>query len=227
MDTIPCEDIVDGTPFTIPGGPKRANPDSIKDRWVQFVYCMDLSQAQGDEEPGNAFGAWCMWGLPITHCAQIDDDRGDDLICVSILNRVYFLDHTVYRDEWAPNEFAPIYKMMRIGPIPSAEADVPKGGWNPNSIKRFVEFFFPVKERASQGALSRWRISVAEQDREGPTQKITMRQASQRMKIGMTTQGKKFVVTLEHAANEPIEIDHWQAVWDDIGVRIRCSPRVL
>ena len=227
MALIPCTDFVESVPALVPGRPRRANPDAIKDRWCQFVACFDLSPLQGDESANDYEVAWCVWDLPITHSCQIDDDKGDDLICVSIMDRVYYLDHNAYRDEWNWNEYAPIYKMMRIGPIPSSEDEVPRGAWNPDSLKRFQEFFFPIKHRATQGQLSRWRVSVAEMDREGPTQKITMRQSSQRMKIGIWTAGKKFVVTLEHAANEPIDIDYWRAVWDDIGIRVRCSPRVL
>lgn len=227
MDLIPCTDFVESVPAIIPGRPKRANPDAILDRWAQFVACYDLSPLQGDESADEYEVAWVMWDLAITHSAQIDDDRGNDLICVSIMDRIYFLDHNVYRDEYNWNEFVPIYKMMRIGPIPSMQEEVPKGAWNINSLKRFRGFMFPIKQRATQGQLSRWRVSVAEFNREGPTQKIGMYQSSQRMKVGMTTQGKAFVVTLEHAANEPVDMDSWSALWDDIGERVARSKRVL
>lgn len=228
MAAIPCSDFVDGTIPVVPGRPKRANPDSIRDRFCQFVCSMDLSPLVGDETVSeNKAVAWSLWDIPISHACQIDDDRGDDLICVSITNRIYFFDHKQYRDEWDWNEFAPIYKMMRIGPIPSSPDEVPKGSWNPSSIKRFSQLQFPVKDARTQGALSRWRISVGEWNREEETTKVAMRQSSQRMNVKIAAQGKAFVVTLEHAANEPVEMDHWQAVWDDIGMRVRRSQRIL
>lgn len=215
MAAIPCEDFYVTVPRTVPGRVKRTNPDAIADRWTPFIYSMDLSPEAGDEDIGNQYGAWSLWDLPVSHCAQIDDDNGNDLIVVAIIDRLYVLDWTRHRDEWAPNSFAPIYRMLRIGPIPSSPDDVQaRGGFAIDSVKRFREFEWTVPYAPEAQGQSKWRVSVAEWERE-PQQRITIRQARQRMRVRCALRGTAFVVTLEHAANEPFTITSWKAKWDE------------
>lgn len=225
MAAIPCEDFYSGVPDTVPGRPKRTNPDAIKDRWTPLVYSMDLSPEQGDEDIGNQYGGWSMWDLPVSHCAQIDDDNGDDLIVVAIVDRLYKLDWTKHRDEWAPNTYAPIYRMVRIGPLPSSPEDAPKGSFTLDTVKRFREFEWNNPFPASAQAQSKWRVSVAEWEREF-NQKVTIRAGGERMRVPCALRGTSFVVTLEHAANEPFAITGWKASWDETGRPWRESQRV-
>lgn len=223
MDAIPCADFFVETIDVVPVRIKRTDPDAIADRWANFVYNMDLTpptgdpgQSAGEIDTGN--GAWSLWDLPVTHAAQIDDENGDDLVCVASGDRVYWLDWNTYRDEWAPNTYAPIYRMLSIGPIPSSEKDV--GDLDLDVVKQFVEFQFSLRDAPTAGDLSRWRISVAEWDHVDSTQRIVERRGAQRMRARVAAQGRSFVVRLEHAANEPVRIEHWTAMWRPLGRRI-------
>jgi len=219
MAAIPCQDFYKDVPGIIPKRIKRTNPDSIADRYANLVYSMDLSPLPGDEEIGNQMGAWTLWDLPVTHAAQIDDDNGDDLICVAILNRVYYLSRKAYADEWLHNTFAPIYRMVMLGPIPSTEDDSSKGGYDLEEMKRFLEFQFKLQDAPEAGPLSKWRISVGEWENEGATYVVTTREGARDMRARVAVKGRSFIVRLEHAAEEPIHIGHWQAFWQKLGRR--------
>lgn len=224
MAAIPCTDYYTEDIGVVPVRIKRTNPDSLLDRWTPLVYSMDLSPLPDDDELGNQLGAWSMWDLPASHSAQYIDERGNDLVCIAIIDRVYWLDWNRYRDEWAPNTFAPIYRMLRIGPIPATRDDAPKG-YSLDVWKRFREFSFALRDAPESWDDSKWRVSAAEWDRND--WRMTMRQGRQRMRIPLVTRGRSFVVRLEHAADEPVRIEHWQAKWDMVGKRIPQSPRVL
>ena len=234
MAAIVCGDYFEGIPGLIPSRPKRTNPDAIENRWANFVYSMDLSPTPEDDELGNAYGAWSLWDLPVSHAAQIDDDRGDDLITVAILNRVYVLDWTRFRDEWGWNAYKPIYRMMRLGPIPASKDDTEGGdAYRLDHVKRFRELLFNVKDGATalmpatDISSSKWRITVAEWDNEDATFRRGMREGARRVRFQTAVRGQSFVVTLEHAANEQTRIDYWQAQWDILGPRIRTNRKTL
>lgn len=215
MALIPCTDYFEDQQDFVPARIKRTNPDALRDRWANFAYAMDLSPLQDDDKLGNQYGAWSMWDLPVTHCAQYVDARGNDFIVVAIIDRVYILDWTRYRDEWMHNTFAPIYRMLTIGPIPSSQNDAPKG-YALDAVKRFRELQFSLRDAPETGNESKWRISVGEYDNE-TTYKITMRAARKRMRAPISVKGTSFTVRLEHAANEPIRLGHWLAKWDMLG----------
>jgi len=213
MALIPCTDFFSDAQLGVPTRIKRTNPDSIKDRWANFVYSMDLSPLQNDDELGNQYGAWSLWDLPVTHATQFVDDRGNDLVVVAIIDRVYALDWKRYADEWMHNTWAPIYRMLTIGPVPSSLDDAPKG-YELDSLKRFREIQFSLRDPIASGNESVWRVSVGEYDNEDDTYRVTMRAGSRRMRVPCALKGSAFTVRLEHAADEPVRITHWLAKWD-------------
>jgi hypothetical protein len=223
MVMIPCTDFYEDETEFVPVRIKRTNPDSIRDRWANFFYSMDLSPLQDDDALGNQYGAWSLGDIPATHCAQYIDDRGNDLIVVAIIDRVYILDWTRNADEWLHNSWAPIYQMCVIGPLPSSKDDAPKG-YALDILKRFRELQFSNRDGPNSGINSKWRVSVAEWDVE-EGYKITVRQATKRMRIPVAKKGRSFMVRLEHAADEPIRIEHFQAKWDMLGPRFKNSKR--
>lgn len=223
MALIPCTDFYEDDTGSVPVRIKRTNPDAIRDRWANFCYAMDLSPLQDDDKLGNQYGAWSLWDLPVTHAAQYVDDRGNDFIVVAIVDRVYILDWKRYRDEWLHNTYAPIYRMLTIGPIPSSKDDAPKG-YALDALKRFREWQFSLRDEPEAGQEAKWRISVGEYDKES-TYKITMRASRKRMRAPISVKGTAFTVRLEHAANEPIHIGHWLAKWDMLGRPVSHSRR--
>lgn len=221
MAFIPCTDfIVEEVPI-VPKRIKRTNPDSLANRYANFMFHMDLSPEQKDEA-GAGIGAWSLWDVPTSHVSQIDDDRGEDLITFSIMDRVYWFDWRRYVDEWYWNAFAPIDRLVRFGPIPSNEnASIPTGGYDLSKLKRFREFEFSLADGPTGAAQAEWRVTVAEWNREQRTERSGTRKTASRMRIHITTKGSLgFVVTLEHHANEPVRIEHWRAAWDVVGARI-------
>jgi hypothetical protein len=226
MATIPCTDYFDSIVRLVPTRIKRTNPNSIKDRWANFCYSMDLSPQPDDDEIGNQYGAWSLWDLPVTHCAQYVDEAGNDLIVVAIGNRVYKLDWTKYRDEWEHNTFAPIYRMIQIGPIPHAKDEVAvRGGYDPRVLKRLREFQWSLVDAPESGNDSKWRVSVGVFNREDETWRVGMRAAKRDMRLKTAVKGLAFAVRLEHCANEPMQITNWSAEWDMLGRRTKASRR--
>lgn len=228
MALIPCVDFYEEDIGTIPGRIKRTNPDSIRDRWAWFMYSMDLSPLPGDEDLGNQLGAWSLWDIPSSHAAQIEDDRGNDLVTVAVVNRIYALDWTRYRDEWHENTYGPIYRMLRFGPIPYNSADVEgRGAYALNVLKRFREIQFALKHAPEAGSQSMWRISVGEFEREEETWRIGVRDSRQLMRAMIAVKGRAFTVRLENSANDPLHLEHWYAGWDVLGKRLPQSRRTL
>jgi len=221
MAAIPCEDYVTDDVPVVPKRIRRTNPDALANRWANFVFSMDLSPEQRDPT-GAGFGAWSLWDIPASHATKIDDDRGEDMIVVSVLDRVYWLDWRRYIDEWFWNAYAPIRRMVRIGPIPSnPTSTLPTGGYDVSMLKRFREFEFSLKDGPTGAAGAIWRVTVAEWDRENETARTAQRATASRMRTRITTKGRTFIVTLEHSANEPVHIEHWRAAWDIVGHRLR------
>lgn len=224
MAAIPCSDFFSNPIGSVPVRIKRTNPDSIKDRWTPFVATFDLVSTTNDDDPQGDFIAWSMWDVPASHSCQYVDERGNDLICVAIVDRVYFFDWDRTRDEWAPNTFAPIYRMLRIGPVPYSRDSAP-AGYSLDVWKRFRAFEFALKDAPQSGDDSKWRVSVSEWDQENWT--VTMRAGTQRMRVPIVSRGRSFVVRLEHSADEPVRIEHWQAKWNMLGKRIPNSRRTV
>lgn len=225
MAAIPCPDfITDPAPLV----PKRivcTNRTCLADRFVNFVASLDLSPDQKDEA-GTGVLAWSLWDIPASFAAQIDDDRGEDLIALSIKDNLFWLDWDRYQDEWTWNGFAPINRMVRFGPIPSNENETSKGGYDLSSLKRFREFQWELESGNTGAPQPFWTIKVAEWRNEDTTERSGVRRTTSRMRARIATKGKAFVVTLEHSANEPCSSVAWHAEWDDLGKRIRESTVV-
>jgi len=222
MAAIPCPDFVTDPAPVVPARITCTNRTCIENRFVAFVFSIDLAYNQ-HEQLGAGIGAWSLWDLPVSHTSQIDDDRGEDLIVVSIMDKLYWLDYTRYKDEWDWNTFAPIYRMLRIGPIPYNEQATEKGGYDLDQVKRFREFQWSLADGATGAAQAIWTVRVVEFQREAATTRSTTRRTNTRMRAQIATKGKAFIVTLEHQADEPINITDWVAKWDVIGRRIRES----
>jgi hypothetical protein len=220
-DPIPCGDYVFDGVGQLPKRPERANPDSLKNRWGNFVFSMDLSPEQKDEL-GAGIGAWSMWDIPSSNAAQIDDENGDDLITLSVQDNVYWLDWGRNQDEWGFNEFAPIHRLIRFGPLPSNEAaTIPAGGYDPSKNKRLQEFQFSLRDAPIGAPGAKFTITVAEWNREDRTARTGQRKTAQRMRFQTAVKGVSFIVTVEHSSNEAMRIENWRAMWDTLGHRIR------
>lgn len=221
MAAIPCSDFVAEDVPLAPKRIERTNPDALANRWVWFMASLDLSAEQKDAA-GAGILAWSLWDIPSSHAAQIDDDRGEDLIAVSIMDNVYWLDWRRYQDEWGWNAFAPIHRLLRVGPLPSSDSStIPTGGYDLSKLKRFREFEFSLKDGPTGAPQAVWTVTVAEWDREERTQRSGRRRTASRMRTRLSTKGRSFVVTLEHSANEPVRIEHWRAAWDVVGHRLK------
>lgn len=224
MAAIPCVDYIVDSPGTVPKRPKRANPDAIRNRYVNFVGSMDLSPEQNDDI-GAGVMAWSIWDIPAAHACQIDDDRGEDLICVAVQDNVYWLDWRRYKDEWDYNAFAPIEQLIRIGPLPSNETVTGTGGYDLSTVKRFHSLEFGLKDGALGVPGAQWWITVGEWENEEATSRTAIRKTVGRMRARVATKGRSFIVTLEHTAAEPVHITYWYAMWQVLGRRIRESGR--
>ena len=221
MAAIPCQDYVSDAPGIVPKRISRTNPDALRNRWVNFILSLDLSPEQKDAL-GEGVGAWSLWDVPATHCAQIDDDRGEDLIAFSIMDNVFWFDWTRTQDEWTWNAFAPIHHLIRIGPLPSNPTETqPQGGFDLAALKRMVEFTFTLKDGDTGAPGAIWTVTVGEWDREEATSRTGQRATAERMRTQISVKGRAFIITLEHSANEPVHIDHWHAAWDLVGRRVR------
>lgn len=221
MAAIPCEDFIEEDVPAVPKRIDRTNPDALANRWANFIFSMDLSAEQNDQL-GAGVGAWSLWDVPTSHVSQIDDERGEDLITCAVLDRIYWFDWHRDQDEWFHNAFAPIHRLLRIGPIPSNDqVTFPAGGYDLSKLKRFREFEFSLKDGPIGAAGAVWRVTVAEWDRESQTARSGSRRTASRMRTRISTKGRSFIVTLEHSANEPVHIEHWRAAWDVVGHRLR------
>jgi len=228
MAAIVCADFVTDPAPPIPKRVTCTHRTCLANRWANFVFSMDLSPDQKDEA-GAGVGAWSLWDIPCSNACQIDDDRGEDLICLAVLNRVYWLDWDRYRDEFAWNAFTPINRRIRLGPIPSTQQAVDGQyrstlkGYDLSKLKRFREFQWSLEDGSTRAPGAFWTVTVGEWNNEDNTSRSTVRRTDGRMRAKVVTKGRTFVVTLEHSANEPVRIEHWEAMWDVLGPRIRES----
>lgn len=215
-----CSDIYATVIGLIPKRITRVNPDAVKDRWVNYVYTMDLTPDPADDTTANPYGAWSVWDIPANIAAQIDDERGDDLIIVAIANRVYQLDWTRFRDEYNWGAYSAIHRLLRIGPIPMQPNDLDQGrGYDPRVLKRFAAFLFSLRH-APTDRNTKYRIAVE------PWNDETKRRSGERVtqqhnKAKVAVRGYAFTVELYHAANEQFSLANWEAVWEPLGVRVK------
>lgn len=220
MAQIPCTDyITDPVPIK-PETITCTERTCLKNRFAAFCMSMDLSPEQKDAV-GAGVVAWTLWDLPALHAAQIDDDRGEDLITIAIQDRIYYLDYERNKDEWNWNAYAPIPRLVRFGPIPANQEVTSQEGYDLSMIKRFREFFFSLDDGATGAGGAFWEISVGEWNREQQTTRTTTRRTTHRMRTRLSTKGRAFVVTLRHSADEPVNISDWRAEWDVLGDRAR------
>lgn len=210
-EAIICGDYYEGFPPPTPARVLCSRGHCIENRWVVLVYSMDLSEEVGDEELGNVYGGWSVWDLPSHRATQIDDDDGSDIVTVAIDKRIYILDYTRYRDEWAHNAYKPVYRVLAVGPIPSEPDDV-KPELRTDRMKRLREFAWNMTS-APVSTLSKFRVTVREWLRD-VNQRITVRAGRQHMRVRTAVKGQAFSVRIEHAADEPFTIEHWSAAWD-------------
>ncbi len=177
---------------------------------------------------GAGVGAWSLWDIPSSNAAQIDDDNGNDLIAISVQDNVYWLDWDRNQDEWGWNAFAPIHRVIRIGPLPSNEnASVPTGGYDLSKNKRLREFQWSLRNVPTGVGGAQWTVTVTEWNREDRTARSGIRRTAQRMRFKTSVKGVSFIVMLEHSANEPVRLENWRALWDVLGHRIRESEIVI
>lgn len=221
MAQIPCGDYVTPPVAVVPKRIVCTTRTCVQNRFVAFVASLDLAPQQSDELGGTV--AWSLWDIPASHAAQIDDDRGEDLIVVSIADKVYWLDDSRYRDEWGWNSFAPIYRMVRFGPIPSNITTTQTKGYDLDKVKRFREFQWTLADGATGAPEPYWTVSVGDIHRESKTTRSTQRRTTSRMRAQVAVKGRAFMVTLEHSANEPVNITNWLAKWDVLGTRVKES----
>lgn len=219
-----CGEFYSGNMQLLPPRIKRANPDALEDRWVTYNYSMDLTPEPGDDEFGNAYGAWAIWDLPVATAAQIDDDRGDDFVTVSINDRIYVLDYERFSDEYNWDVRTSIYRLLKLGPIPaSSEPGDGAGGYDPFTVKRFRELTFRLTQEPADLDGSRYRISVEEFDNEGKLRQ-GVRETAQRNLAKVALMAADFAVTIEHCADEQFSLRSWQAKWDDVKRPFKNSP---
>lgn len=222
MAIIPCTDFVRDPSPIIPTRPKRTNPNAIYNRWANFVASLDLSPTQSDDV-GAGVLAWTLWDIPTSHCSQIDDDTGEDLITLSVQDNIFWLDWRRYQDEWDWNAFAPINHFIRFAPIPANVEATERGGYDLTDVKRFREFSWSLRDGATGAPAAYWWVTVGERDNEEQTSRTAVRRTFKRMRAKVAVTGQAFVVTLEHSANEPVNIESYTAEWDTIGRRVRQS----
>lgn len=222
MAAIPCPDYVRDPVSAVPARIVCTSRTCITNRFVNFIFSIDLAHSQNDAV-GAGVGAWSLWDIPASHAAQIDDDRGEDLICLSVMDKVYWLDYERWVDEWDWNSFAPIYAMVRFGPIPYNVESTQAGGYDLTQVKRFREFQWTLADGATGAPEAFWTVTVSDFQREAVSARSAVRRTTTRMRAQVAVKGRAFIVMLEHTANEPINITDWTAKWDIIGNRIRES----
>lgn len=225
MAAIPCPDFITDPVPTVPTRITCTERTCLANRFAGFCASMDLAP-QLKDDVGAGVLAWSLWDPPALHADQIDDDRGEDLICIAIQDRIYWFDYARYKDEWNWNAFAPIHRVLAIGPIPSNQNVTSTDGYDLDQVKRLREFTFSLKEGASGAPGAFWEISAGEWDREDKTTRTTRRRTTHRMRTRFATKGKAFIITLRHQANEPITINDWYAEWDVLGKRIKQAGKV-
>lgn len=216
-----CGEFYVGNMQLIPPRIKRTNPDALEDRWVNYIYSMDISPEPGDDQLGNPLGAWSIWDLPVATTAQVDDDRGDDFITVSIDDRIYVLDWDRFYDEYNWDVKTDIYRLYKIGPLPSNAEDAGKD-YTPHMMKRFREIAFKLTE-APTDSQSKYRVTVEEFNNESRMRQ-GVRTTLQKNRGQVSLVAADFAVTIEHVAHEQFSPVAWEVEWDAIRRPWRTNP---
>lgn len=190
-----------------------------KNRWVNFVYSLNLTPDPSDNDPASALGAWSMWDLPVTYAMQDVSTRGDDLLFVAVADRVYLLDWTAYRDQWNWEAYGAIYRRLTIGPIPGSRDEQEGGNYNLDGLKRFRTFSYQLAHPPTDDPVqSQYRISVID-DGVSTSEAAGYRRTVQNGEAKVAFRGYSFLVTLEHDANEDFPLLDWMASWEELGGR--------
>lgn len=198
-------------------------------RWVNFVYSLNLTPDPQDNDPSSALGAWSVWDLPVTYAAQDVDPAGNDLLLVAIADRVYVLDWTQYRDQWNWEAFGPIYRQLTIGPIPGSKDEQEGGTYDLTRLKRFRRLSFQLTTPpADDPVTSQYKATVAADGDDGyPPDAVGYRRTQQNAEVRVVKRGYAFLVTLEHDANEDFPLREWIAEWEELGNRRRPDTIVV
>lgn len=196
-----------------------------QDRWVNFVYSLNLTPDPADNDPASGLGAWSCWDLPVTYAMQDVSTRGDDLLFVAIADRVYLLDWTAYRDQWNWEVYGNIYRRLTLGPIPGSRDDQEGGTFDLDSLKRFRRLAFQLAlPPADDPVQSQYQVTVEDDgdtaDSLG-TPAVGIRRTQRVGEVKAAKLGYGFLVTLEHDANEDFPLIEYVAEWDEMGNRRR------
>jgi hypothetical protein len=190
-----------------------------QNRWIQFVYSLNLTPDPGDNDPASGLGAWSVWDLPVTYTAQDVALNGNDLLFVAIADRIYLLEWEAYRDQWNWEAYGSIFRQLTFGPIPGSADEQDGGTFDLVSLKRFRRFAFNLATPpADDPVQSQYGISV-EDDGSEATPAQGYRRTQQVGEVKVAQRGYSFLVTVEHDANEDFPLLNWTADWDDLGDR--------
>lgn len=212
-----CGDYYRGYPGLLPPRIRSTNPDSLEDRWVNYVMGFDQSPRLGDEEVGLGDPAWTLWDLPVSVAFQADSPNGEDLVVVAINNRLYWLDWDSYQDEWDWDTFENIYRLVEYGPLPSDPEAV--RGYDPANLSRSSEVTtsFETTPDAPYNR-SRVRVTVFEDGDESPD-RTTVRATRKTSRMPIAAKAKDFIVRIEHDENEQFDPRFVQLDWVPLGRR--------
>jgi len=198
-----------------------------QNRWINFVYSLNLTPDPSDNDPASGLGAWSVWDLPVTFAAQDVAPNGDDQLFVAIANRVYLLDWTAYRDQWNWDAYGPIYRKLTLGPIPGSRDEEEEGKYSLAGLKRFRTFSFELaKPPADDPVESQYRVGVSEDGDTSGAEAAGYRRTQRNASARVAKKGYSFLVTLEHDANEDLPILWWEADWEELGGRRRVDTIV-
>lgn len=199
-----------------------------QNRWVNFVYSLNLTPDPSDNDPASGLGAWSLWDLPVTFAMQDVSLRGDDLLFVAIADRVYLLDWTAYRDQWNWEAYGLIYRQLTLGPIPgSRDEQEGKPTYNLEGLKRFRTFNYQLAvPPADDPVQSQYKIGVID-DGEAGAASAGYRRTMQNGQAKVAHRGYAFLVTVEHDANEDFPLLDWSAEWEELGERRPGDPVVI
>lgn len=197
-----------------------------QDRWVNFVYSLNLTPDPADNDPASGLGAWSCWDLPVTFAMQDVSPRGDDLLFVAIANRVYLLDWNAYRDQWNWEVYGAIYRRLTLGPIPGSTDEQQGGKYDLAGLKRFRRFSYQLAfAPADDPTQSEYAITVAE-DGSTAAGAMGVRRTQRNGEVKVAQRGYSFLVTLEHDANEDFPLIDYVAEWEELGGRRANDPAV-
>jgi hypothetical protein len=197
-----------------------------KNRFINFVYSLNLTPDPADNDPASGLGAWSCWDIPAQYAMQDVSTRGDDLLFVAIADRVYLLDWDAFRDQWNWETYGNIYRRLTLGPIPGSREEQEGGDYVLPNLRRFRSFTYQLADPpADDPVTSQYKISVADS---GTPDDVAegYRRTQQNGETKVAKKGYAFLVTLEHEANEDFPLLWWQAEWEELGGRRASDPLV-